>query len=337
MNHSVNGKEKNIELIDIIRVLWRWKVLIIVGTAFAILVMAYVNTLITPEYLLNMVVRPGTLNISNNGQITYVDSAENIKAMIEAKTFNQEIKDLIRAEKKFKVPDQIKLSVALPPGTASLDISYITSDIDRGVFILNQLGTLLEAKFIPIADYYRKEIERDIENIKLEIQRQEPIIQNVHYEIKMIDNRVHELQDDIKRVHSNTERLIEARNKILSSKQTGVDSISVLLATNSIQGNISIANNFKNELQNNMLTRDKLSLEIKNIQSTIKLMEENIKKLSFKKDIIGSIRILKAPSSPIQVEPDKKRNLKIAFVAGLTFMILLSFFIEYLMHHKIKE
>ena len=99
--------QDEIELIDLLKVLWKWKYLIIAGTlAFGVLA-AVISTNMSKIYEVKMVVAPGLLKIDDNGKRLYIDSIKNIKTMIESGTFNDQIrsgqdKDLEKAPSSSK-------------------------------------------------------------------------------------------------------------------------------------------------------------------------------------------------------------------------------------------
>jgi len=83
--------EDEIELMDYLRVIWKWKYLIVGGTLVCAIVAWAISFSIPKVYRIDMVVRPGMLTMDEKGNDVYVDSPQNIKAVIEAGTFDREI------------------------------------------------------------------------------------------------------------------------------------------------------------------------------------------------------------------------------------------------------
>ena len=58
--------EDEIELIDLLRIIWKWKYLIIGGTLFCTLAAIGLSYFMPKIYQIDMVLRPGILNIGKN-------------------------------------------------------------------------------------------------------------------------------------------------------------------------------------------------------------------------------------------------------------------------------
>ena len=72
--------DDEIELIDIFRVIWKWKYLIICGaTVFA--VAAWIISSMLPKiYRIETLIQPGILSIKEDGENIYVDTPNNIRS-----------------------------------------------------------------------------------------------------------------------------------------------------------------------------------------------------------------------------------------------------------------
>ena len=83
--------EDEIELIDLLRVIWKWKYLIAGGTIICAVAAVIISLYMAKVYSIETVIRPGILSIGKEGKKNYIDTPENIKALIEAGTFDNEI------------------------------------------------------------------------------------------------------------------------------------------------------------------------------------------------------------------------------------------------------
>ena len=79
--------EGEIELIDIIRIIWNWKYLIIGGTLICALATLVISSILPKTYRIKTLIQPGILSFNEKGNI-YLDTPDNIKALIEAGTFD---------------------------------------------------------------------------------------------------------------------------------------------------------------------------------------------------------------------------------------------------------
>ena len=60
--------EDEIELIDILRVIWKWKYFILAGTVLCGLIAAIISLNMSKIYSTDMVLRPGILNVGEQGK-----------------------------------------------------------------------------------------------------------------------------------------------------------------------------------------------------------------------------------------------------------------------------
>lgn len=72
--------EDEISLVDIIKFLWKWKILIIAGMGISVGIAALINETNTPVYQVEMMIRP----LSTGKQVS-IESPENIKFLVESK------------------------------------------------------------------------------------------------------------------------------------------------------------------------------------------------------------------------------------------------------------
>lgn len=89
-NEAVNP-DSEIELMDLLRSLWKWKYLIIGGTAVCAIAAIAFTSMLPKIYRIEMIVRPGILSIGEDGKANYIETPGNIKALIEAGAFERRI------------------------------------------------------------------------------------------------------------------------------------------------------------------------------------------------------------------------------------------------------
>ena len=139
--------EDEIELMDYLKVLWKWKYLILVGTLVCAIGAAVVSLNMTKVYGISTVLQPGILKVSEDGKVTYIDSPSNIKALIEIGTFNGKILKKTILPNKEDVPKPVEFKVTIPKGTNALDILYETPDVDLGLQIMGNLNNVLLERY----------------------------------------------------------------------------------------------------------------------------------------------------------------------------------------------
>ncbi|MBW2251217.1 MAG: hypothetical protein JRF60_11460, partial [Deltaproteobacteria bacterium] len=106
--------EDEIELIDILRVIWKWKNLILLGTVFCGVLAAIISLNMEKIYSIDMVLRPGILSIEEGGKNVYIDSPQNIKALIESGMFDNDILDYLKNNNADNIPEELRFKVTIP-------------------------------------------------------------------------------------------------------------------------------------------------------------------------------------------------------------------------------
>ena len=151
--------DDEIELIDLIRIIWKWKWLIVVGTlVFSLSVGLYSQS--QPKiYSVDMVIRPGVADITDQGGFVYIDNEQNIRAMIQAGTFNYRISNDLNQLQEDEILEDFNFDVELPSNTNTIKVSYKTSRSEQGIFILERLYEYLIEHYAPIIKRYKQRYE----------------------------------------------------------------------------------------------------------------------------------------------------------------------------------
>ena len=86
-SHKIEHYEDEIELIDILRVIWKWKYFILAGTVVCGMIAAIISFNMAKIYSIDMVLRPGLLSIGTEGKNVYTNSSQNIILSIGGQGF----------------------------------------------------------------------------------------------------------------------------------------------------------------------------------------------------------------------------------------------------------
>lgn len=323
-----------VELIDIFRVIWKWKYFIFVGTLVCS-VIAYTLSILTPKvYRIDMVLRPGILKIAEGGKNTYIDSPENIKALIETGTFNKQVIDNVANVYSNDLPRSLNFKVDIPKRANTLKVSYETTNVDQGISILDSLSKLMLGKYNELVHYYQIGYETEIKLRQTEIDSQKAAVASSKRIIKHLQKRIDQLRSEVALINDNTNSLIKERNKFLV-KNNKNDILSSILYTNTIQQNLSLANTYRNQINSYISDKENQKVTLEQTQNDIRKLLEEIKDFEFKKNSIQNIQILQPPiSSPFPIKPKKKLNVMLATMVGFFTMVFLAFLLEYLAKHK---
>jgi len=154
--------EDEIELMDYLKVIWKWKYLILVGTLVCAIGAAVVSLNMTKVYGISTVLQPGILKVTEDGKISYIDSPKNIKALIETGAFEGKILKNIILPNKEDAPKSVGFKVTIPKGTNALDVLYETPDVDLGLQIIGGLNNALSERYETLINRYEENYNNDI-------------------------------------------------------------------------------------------------------------------------------------------------------------------------------
>jgi capsular polysaccharide biosynthesis protein len=328
--------EDEIELIDLLRVIWKWKYIIIGGTAVCAIAAMIISTIMPKIYRIETIIRPGILSFNEVGQSVYIDTPDNIKALIETGAFEKKILDNLDESNPPDIPRELGFKVTLPKSSSTLKINYDTPHVEQGVAILKFLGKFLMVEYGNLVGYFQNEIDRDINIKKAGIQKINTLKRSHETNIENITKRIHELETEIVFINKNKSYLNKERNKLLSKGKDESNILSVILYSNTIQQNLQLANDYKNEIKDLKLTKETELQQISELENEFQTQLAEIENLKIKKSNIQNIQIIQKPySSRYPVKPKKMRNVTLAVFVGIFVMVFLAFLIEYI--SRIKE
>jgi len=296
--------EDEIELMDYLKVLWKWKYLILLGTLACALIAGIVSFNMTKIYSVKTVLAPGVAKVEEGGKITYIASIQEIKTLIETGALEPTVLKQIKVPQKGDLPQSLAFKTTIPKGSNALEVAYETPQIDLGLSVLTHLNRALLAKFDGIVKYFNEEytirirskasesskVIEKIDTAKNEILTSEATTRaNIDQkknemltikaqiaakkaQIENMQKRISEMQIEIGRISKNTDLLIEERNKFLGRKTTDDNILSAVVYSNTIQQNISYLNELRGET-------NRIQDAIFNSEAAVNAMENNGKDL----------------------------------------------------------
>jgi len=296
-------EEDTIELIDLLRVVWKWKWFIIILWFIIIFTLvcaigAGVISFAMPKiYEVSMMIEPGILDTDPT---TGIDSPSNIKSKIDSNAYNRKILRGIDTDSK---EYHIRLKTSQEKGSNAIRIWLETEDTNKAIKLLAALFYELRKEYQHYVDQRQLDLDYEIAKIK--------------GKLDVSVGQKNSLEHEITSMKANTERTIEERNALLQNGSNGSDKLSLLIYTNIVQNNMAHYNNLNSQLGD--------------LLEKIETLKPQLDKLRTKKQSIENIKLIQKPQSSINpVKPKKKLNVMLAFVLGLFVSIFLSFFIEYI-------
>ena len=298
-------EEDTIELIDYLRVVWKWKWMIILVTLGCMITAGVISLKMPRIYQVSMMIEPGAINLDPEGRPIYLDSPLNIKSKIDSQAYNRKISKILNAD-----PKELNLGFkTIQPGNSNtLKISLEANDTSRSIQALSTLFHELVKEYQHYVDSRKSELDQKIAMNERQI--------NVSAGEKKY------LEKEINTMEANTNRIIEERNMLIKKGGKNPDKLSLLIYSNIIQQNMA---------HNNDLNRQLGWLMVK-----IERMKSEIETLKIEKESIENIKLIQKPQSSLYpIKPKKKLNVMLAFVIGFFISIFLAFFLEYLQRMRI--
>ncbi len=322
--------QSKIDLMDFLGIVWKWKYLTIAGMLICSIVAGVISYRMPKVYRVDMVIRPGMLSITKDGESLYIDSAENIKASIEVGTFDKQILKSIDQLRSKPLLKSLGFEANIPSGSNAVVVSYNTSSIDTGLQVVKQLAELLTQEYGGRVKYLQSEYETQVASKKAEAANAEAKRRAAEQHLINIKRRIDELRAEIDFVQKNTSALVQERDKFLSNNSGERDILSALLYTNTIQQNMSLGNSYKRQMQDLSTGQENHKIIVEEAHSVAEKVLEEIRDLEFKKNSIQNIQILQPPGSNHRpVKPRMWLNVLLATVMGLLGVMFVVSFVEY--------
>lgn len=334
MEEMPTRREDEIELIDYLRVIWKWKYLLLVGTLVCALLAGVISLNRPKIYRIDMALEPGVVRMNEFGNRIQIASGVNMKALIEERTFENALKDYLKSLKLKSGPGPLTLSVTSPRSSDIIKISYETASVEKGIIILNQIPKLLlkaYADFVRMNENYFKEKIRTESEKLLDLNNERSIAIS---DIEFLQKRIKELDLEINELQNSHNLLKKNRNDLVADQDAANVNMD-LLYSNVIQENLRTINEYKHQVLNLLSEEKKAEFQLKRIEEKIDVKTEEIMALKKEKDSVQYIQVIQPPTSNTHpIRPRILKNVMLTTGAGLLIMLFVTFLLEYILRHK---
>lgn len=290
-----------IELIDIIRVLWKRKKLIVLITFLFTLGAVGISFILPKVYEVSTIIEPGVRPIVDaNGQIMNevpVFSPDSVKEAILGGAYDVPI------QKKLNLSpvDYPVFKVLLPKNTTLVKVAIESPEPDKAQTILDELVAQVGADIQGKLENEKKKIENEMESARI---NQKAVSEKISLLKKQLDETAKKIED----LENNRQKSMAART---------VDAITVLV--------------YSNEIQNQQIYLNNLQEKLMDLETSAKTFVVSIENLRLKLAMVKSTRLIKPPSIPEKpIKPNKPLIVALAGVLGLMGSMMLAFLLEYL-------
>jgi LPS O-antigen subunit length determinant protein (WzzB/FepE family) len=333
---QIQTYDDEIELIDLFRVLWKWKILICVGTLLCGCFAFWYGVTAQKVYKVGMTVQPGLMYTAEDGaKRVLIDSINSIMGRIKAGIYDDPIID--QAIKPInEKPERIRLELKSPDNSDVLLVGYETSDPQEGAAVLTELFNLLRKQEDGLIKNIIEKLNRRISLEKIELEKRKNIEASYAINVQNIEKRINELQADIHAINENSGYLSDQRKRLLGRDADAEGALSVLLYSNTIQQNIQYINSVKKDLNEHRMMRERELQKVILEKNEQKKISEHIYTNEKIRDNIVKMSLIKAPTvGRHPIKPKKSVILGIALITGFLIMVFLSFIFEYLKNNPL--
>jgi uncharacterized protein involved in exopolysaccharide biosynthesis len=234
--------DQEVELTDIVKVLWKWKYFILIGTLVCIVITVIIGSYRPKIYRGQTVVQPEKIYTAR-GEIIEIDTPHNIKMIISQVIIKDKLHESITQLAK-DLEQPVKFNVRIPRNTSFIEITCESSDKKAGLTILGLLIEALNAFYADSLKYFFAENEITLQVLKSRLL-------TLNSQKRSTLNRIKELQD--LRLTFNTENNHKEKNlvidilEIIEDYETKLVEIDQKKATTieEIKSTESFKNNFK--------------------------------------------------------------------------------------------
>lgn len=334
MNEMKQGSNDEMQLMDYLGVMWKWKVLIVVGTLCCGAAAVLISFKMPKIYRTSMIIELGVVT-TDRGKDVYIDTPQNLKAIILSGAFDKEILGNVGRSGKVSARS-LKFEVTPVKKAENLvEVSYETRDIEMGLQVLNQLGELLSKRYDEKVKYFRSEYQTEIDLAQNELAEIEAEERTSEARGKSYAARIDEMRSEIMSLRKNMASLIKKRDKLLSNGKNETTITSAILCANTIQQNIALENSYRLEINDYTTWQEVEKLRMESLDTREEGLMQRIENAKAKMSAVQNIGILRSPfGNRNPIKPRTRLNVMLGFVGGAFLMIFASFFLEYIQRQR---
>jgi capsular polysaccharide biosynthesis protein len=289
-------KDKDVELIDLLDVVWKRKWLIIIPTVFIVLAAGAASLLKPSVWEVDAILVPSKIFIQTaQGQFVEVliTDPKQIAGQINQESYNA----LIAAELKLDIHGFPDIRAEALPETKLVRMSVRTRDADQAKSILQSLFVLLKGELdrkvevevksidtqITTKQNSMKDMENDIKVKGFDIRSQEIEKERIKGEIEANKNKIaiseersKSILEEMKSVKARIDDIDRELMSAIAEKKEGRDAVSLLLYSNEVQQNLRYYGTLDEKLTLERVTQENFRLDNKDAEEKIKQIDTKI-------------------------------------------------------------
>jgi LPS O-antigen subunit length determinant protein (WzzB/FepE family) len=331
-------EENEVQLIDILNVIWKRKWLIIIATLLCVIMAGVVSLLLPKKWEINMIILPSKFYIKTAGgefEEIEVIAPKQIAGQINQASYNS----LIAAELNLDIRDFPKLQAENIRNMDFVRISIKDIEAKKAIRILNSLFIHLKRDLDAKADIEIREIDAKIKSKEVEKRSIDKEIKAFKNKLNNVEQRKKEIEGEIGKIKERI-KLLEKEQRLILKKdnRSEAENLAILLYSGEMHQGLQYHNTLTELLDGKRKEEENISLEIGKKAEKIKQIENEISNLNETKRRVDFTKLIKEPTVSVSpVSPKKKLNIIIAGILGLIVFTMLAFFLEYIEKQRAKS
>jgi len=322
--------EEEVELIDILKVIWKRRYLLAGGLVFSIVVASILCLSLEKVYRTTMMIQPGGITSDDNGKRVFIDPIETVAGRIEAGIYNNEIIAGVLPSDMADESGDLKFKVEIPKQSDVILVSYDNNDSQFGTAVLAELFRQIQNQERRLLDQFRDHYDRKVALAKIDLQKQVALEQSYATNIRNLDIRIMEARSDIAMISRNNITLVHEKKKLLGRGNDAENALSLLFYSNAIQQNIQYVNSVKKELSEHVILKEEGLQKIIQVKNEQKKINEEILNMEKLKNSVSPMVMLRKPTVGRKpVKPKKPLIFALTLFSGFFITLIMIFFIEY--------
>ena len=321
--------EDEISLVDLLRVIWKWKWVIIGGTLICAIAAAVISFQMPKIYEIATSVEPGIIGVDINGKFIYLDNSGNIGSKINEGIYDRQIIERLNLV-SLKRPLKFKATVLKKNNFIKIRSQWKEENVDLGLKASEELFKVLADEYQEFVDHKKSNYANWIAIKQNEIARIKTRKKLKQATRKNIIEKKKELIKILNMITKNIEKIFHERDLIQKNKSTA-DKMTLLLYSTIAHQNMLYFNQLNNQLSDLNYKEEEKKENIAGFARDISDIKTQLNDLKQEQGFISNLKIVQAPEvSPYPVKPKKMLIVLLSGILSFFVFLFLAFFLEYI-------
>jgi len=316
----MDAHKNEVELIDLLNILWKRKWLIIIATVICMALAAVISFILPPVWEVDAIMLPSKFFVqTEQGQFeeVVVTDPKQIAGQINQESYNiliagelnldlrkfPELKaENLRDTKLVRIAVRDK-NIAEAKAILQSLFNRLKKDLDKRIDVeIKGIDTAITSKENSIKDLENEIKTRDneiktknnqiklkdlgIKSQEIEKDRIKKEMESDQNKLKISGDRITNIMEEMKSVKGRIDELDKQLNKAIAEKKEGAEAISLLLYSNEVQQNLRYFNTLDEKLSIEKVAQENLSLNIKENLEKTRQIDNQISQTNMEKEII---------------------------------------------------